>query len=96
MQTQLVELHQGTDAVAVFITIIVKTYANLCRYVGIEGRCQFVTCSGAQKDSSLPLVRDQIEVKEQVCLILAFNFFWTSAFCSHTDTNYVFLSYASG
>lgn len=64
--------------------------------VGMEGRCRVVTCSGAQKDSSLRLVRDQIEVKELVCLILAFNFFWTSAFCSHTDTHYLFLSYASG
>ncbi|KAM2967280.1 hypothetical protein FF1_027560 [Malus domestica] len=61
--SQLVELHQRTDAIAACITIV-KTYANLCRYVGMEGRCRVVTCSGAQKDSSLRLVRDQIEVKE--------------------------------
>lgn len=43
MQAQLVELHQGTDAIAVYITFV-KTYPNLCCYVGMEGRCRVVTC----------------------------------------------------
>lgn len=77
MQTQLIKLHQKTDAKGACLEVL-ETYTNLgpikdfCVVDPLrQGQCQVVTCVGAHKDSSLRLVGNGIY--KLVCLILTFS-----------------------
>jgi DNA damage-binding protein 1 len=71
--TQLIKLNLQHDAKGSYVEVL-ERYVNLGPIVDFcvvdrerQGQVQVVTCSGAYKDGSLRIVRNGIDINEQVC-----------------------------
>ncbi|GMI95411.1 damaged DNA binding protein 1A [Hibiscus trionum] len=74
--SQLIKLNPQPDAKGSFVEVL-DTYVNLGPIIdfcvvdhGRQGQCQVVTCSGADKDSSLRIVQNEIGINEQASVEL--------------------------
>ncbi len=78
--TQLIKLNIQPDAKGSYVEVL-ERYVNLGPIVDFcvvdlerQGQGQVVTCSGAYKDGSLRIVRNGIDINEQVCFTWWFTF----------------------